>query len=583
MTLLKIEIKDRNYENWQIINNNTKEEIYIDNFVPSQYKLCNNDIFIYNKGKVEIQVSEIREKSYLTGILILENNKTYGREKKEKGKIGKLLYKVIPNDISLPFCLIPYEINNLGFDKNIKNQFVTFKWKHWIEKHPIVSMVQLIGTVDDIKNYGIYQLYCKYIYYSSLSLQKIIKYQLKECNIDKRIDSIQIKNNIENREEWNIFSIDPVNCLDIDDAVSIKVIENRCYLLSIYIANVPLIIDNLCIWDHILDKSTSIYFPNSKISMLPTILSDNICSLRENEKRLAFVLDIIVDENGSIISTNFINCVIKVKKNYIYEESSLNKNNDYRLINKIVKNIHKNYPYISEIKDSHDVVSYIMVLMNYICAKDLFKFKNGIFRTILEKDKKKIDDNLKINIPHEIKDFINIWKNTSGSYTVIDNNLEQKLSHNLLKLDVYIHVTSPIRRIVDIINLIQIQENNYMFKFNKEVENFKENWINKINIINQDNKYIKKIQSDCELLYMCRNDKKILSKEYEGYCISKDIIKEKLNYNIYVPELKIILNLKRKTEEKESEFEIYHKGLYKIYLFNNENKFKQKVRLDKIN
>ena len=51
--------------------------------------------------------------------------------------------------------------------------------------------------------------------------------------------------------------------------------------------------------------------------MLPPILSDNICSLLENENRLTFCMDITYKDNK--IDIKFCNALVKVRKNYRYD------------------------------------------------------------------------------------------------------------------------------------------------------------------------------------------------------------------------------------------------------------------------
>ena len=63
----------------------------------------------------------------MPGVLLLDGNKTYGRQKNgNKIKQGKLLYKCIPDDMRLPAFLVPYEIKNMGFSKVFKNLYVLF-------------------------------------------------------------------------------------------------------------------------------------------------------------------------------------------------------------------------------------------------------------------------------------------------------------------------------------------------------------------------------------------------------------------------------------------------------------------------
>ena len=71
-------------------------------------------------------------------------------------------------------------------------------------------------------------------------------------------------------------------------------------------------------------RVSTIYLPNKKIPMLPNILSDTLCSLQENVTRVAFVMDIFINKTVlEIVDIRYSNALIKVKKNYCYEEPKL--------------------------------------------------------------------------------------------------------------------------------------------------------------------------------------------------------------------------------------------------------------------
>ncbi|NBP75731.1 MAG: RNB domain-containing ribonuclease, partial [Crocinitomicaceae bacterium] len=129
-------------------------------------------------------------------------------------------------------------------------------------------------------------------------------------------------------------TIDPKGSLDFDDAFSIKQLDNGNTLVSIYIANVTIWLDALNLWQSFSKRISTIYLPDKKRPMLPTILSDCLCSLQANSKRFAFVLDLELFENKEngeikINSYKFSNCLIKVFKNFVYEEPDLLKNKYY--------------------------------------------------------------------------------------------------------------------------------------------------------------------------------------------------------------------------------------------------------------
>ena len=64
----------------------------------------------------------------------------------------------------------------------------------------------------------------------------------------------------------------------------------------------PLLIEYFDLWNSFTDSVSTIYLPNKRRSMLPTLLSENLCSLLENESRIAFCMDIVLNESKSKLS-----------------------------------------------------------------------------------------------------------------------------------------------------------------------------------------------------------------------------------------------------------------------------------------
>jgi exoribonuclease R len=135
----------------------------------------------------------------------------------------KLLYKCIPDDKRIPIFLVPYEIKNLGFNKALTNQYVTFKFADWVDKHPIGSLVGTIGPVDVLSSYFEYQLYCKSLNASiqkfTRDTQRKIKLQTggnsEETIIENIInDMTECGNALTDRTTDFIFSIDPNESAD---------------------------------------------------------------------------------------------------------------------------------------------------------------------------------------------------------------------------------------------------------------------------------------------------------------------------------------------------------------------------------
>jgi exoribonuclease R len=572
MVTYKIVLENRNYNNWNIYDsdNFVKTDIQLN---PLENKLFSNDVFIIEKNKVNIIHSSVRSGPTIAGVLIISGNKTYGR------KSGKLLYKCIPDDIRIPAFLIPYENKNIGFSKIFTNLYVTFSFNEWEDKHPYGKLTTVIGPVDLLDNFYEYQLYCKSL---NVSLQKFQKDTSKSIqnrsqqvfieNIKEKYKSIEDRTN---QKEWHVFTIDPDKCTDFDDAFSVKKNgDNNSYIVSIYISNVSIWIDALNLWDSFSKRVSTIYLPDKRRPMIPTILSEGLCSLQENVTRIALTMDLYIVDN-EIVDTKYSNSFIKVRKNYIYEEEKLLQDEHYLELLDIVRNLSTKFKYIYNIKDSHDIVTYLMILMNYQCAMELLKHKTGIFRSAITKITNSTVS-LPANLPTDVINFVKMWNSTAGQYingSELSNGKQTR--HDVLDMEAYIHITSPIRRLVDLLNMIQFQKVLCLVSLSQNVDEFYNKWLNDLEYINTTMRSIRKIQIDCSLLDLCNNKPELLNKEYEGYIFDKIARPDGLyQYIVFLPDLK--MNSRITIREN---MENYEMRKFQLYLFNNEEKFKKKIRL----
>ena len=575
MDVFKIHINDRNYSSWNIFETANFQPVNLE-INPSENKLFSNDVFsIDNAKNVKLIHSSVRSGTSMPGVLIINGNKTYGRQNKhnnEKKKEGRLLYKCIPDDMRLPTFLVPYEIKNTGFSKVQINLYVTFSYVEWDNKHPIGLLNQVIGPVDVLDNFYEYQLYCKSLNASIQKFQKDTSIALQDKSSHETfIESIKDKFScIENRTDWHIFTIDPPKSLDYDDGFSIKQLDNDIQQLSIYIANVTILMDVLNLWDSFSRRISTIYLPDRKRPMLPTVLSDCLCSLQENHNRFAFVMDIFI-QNDEIIQIKYSNCMIKVHKNYSYEEPSLLINPNYIKLMDTTKKLSKKYKYINNVRNSHELVCYLMILMNYNCATEMIKYKAGIFRsTIIKKDFSVPD-----NIPEDVGKFIKIWNSSSGQYINGEELDSKQIRHEMLELDAYIHITSPIRRLVDLLNIIKFQQNTGIIQLSENANKFYDKWLGDLEYINTTMRSIRRIQVDCTLLDLCANNNDIMEKEYDGYLFDKILRNDGLfQFMVFLPELKLSSRITLRDN-----IDNFENKKFKLFLFNDEASFKKKIRL----
>ena len=575
MDVFKIHINDRNYSSWNIFETANFQPVNLE-INPSENKLFSNDVFsIDNAKNVKLIHSSVRSGTSMPGVLIINGNKTYGRQNKPKNETkreGRLLYKCIPDDMRLPAFLVPYEIKNIGFSKVQINLYVTFSYVEWNDKHPIGLLNQVIGPVDILDNFYEYQLYCKSLNASIQKFQKDTTIALQnKSSHETFIESIKDKFScIENRTDWHIFTIDPPKSLDYDDGFSIKQLDNDIQQLSIYIANVTILMDVLNLWDSFSRRISTIYLPDRKRPMLPTVLSDCLCSLQENHNRFAFVMDIFI-QNDEIIQIKYSNCMIKVYKNYSYEEPSLLINENYIKLMDTTKKLSKKYKYINNVRNSHELVCYLMILMNYNCATEMIKYKAGIFRSTIIKKEFSVPD----NIPEDVGKFIKIWNSSSGQYINGEELNSKEIRHEMLELDAYIHITSPIRRLVDLLNIIKFQQNTGIIQLSENANKFYDKWLGDLEYINTTMRSIRRIQVDCTLLDLCANNIDIMEKEHDGYLFDKILRNDGLfQFMVFLPELKLSSRITLRDN-----IDNYENKKFKLFLFNDEASFKKKIRL----
>jgi hypothetical protein len=303
--------------------------------------------------------------------------------------------------------------------------------------------------------------------------------------------------------------------------------------------------------------------------MLPTVLSDNICSLQSSQPRFALAMDCIIDENGCINKDNisYRNVLIQVNKNYSYDDILLCNDIDYNMIFKISKNLDFN------IRNSHDLVSYWMIFMNTYTGKILSENKSGIFKHIHQNNSILRDD---IDSSYEMSEntfqLIRNWNNTTGKYLLYD--IFDDVESNFPKY--YSHVTSPIRRMVDFLNqIILLKQLKLVNNMSNKSQTFLNKWLSELDYLNSSMRNIRKIQLECEVLNKCFNDPFIMENDYQGIVFSKELkLNKKITYMVYLEKIKLLTKITTYVDLSN-----YSKHKFKIYLFEDEDKIRKKIRL----
>jgi ribonuclease R len=169
-------------------------------------------------------------------------------------------------------------------------------------------------------------------------LSIMAKYGINDEFSEKVMDDVQkvpsvvteddIKNRIKDPKQdlrnEIIFTIDGDDTKDIDDAISIKKLENNNYELGVHIADVSYYVkENSELDKEAAERGTSVYLADRVTPMLPHELSNGICSLNPNVERLALSCIMEIDSHGNVINYDIFDSIIKSRIQMTYKKVNL--------------------------------------------------------------------------------------------------------------------------------------------------------------------------------------------------------------------------------------------------------------------
>jgi len=458
------------------------------------------------------------------GILQLEHGKTYGRQVKSNGKPGKLYYGIIPGNKDDVPVKVAYEPIKSSLHSNIcnihKNRFVSYKITQFLDgNRSIAILVDNYGTVDNLDAFIKYRLHLK-----NLDIKPKFGKNLLEFIPEIRKQGIDRVNDAGNVENISIMTIDPEGCMDIDDGVGLTKHNDGTFTIFICITHLPSYLlsckVNLMDLSNTLVNPCSIYLPGQTINMFDEKFSLNTFSLKAGRTCPVLALCLDINELGEILGENLTICNAYVTHNYAYDSPELNQDLSYSLLLRLIKLCFaKNkVELLASVNDSHDVVAYLMILMNSYCGKFLKSLDNGIFRQA-----NPIED---LTLPEGLQQLKHIVCNRASKY-ICSNEVRGKP---------YVHITSPMRRLPDLINMMIIS--HYLLP-NSEYEVFKqfiESSLSRIEQIDALCKAAKKIGDESTMLHMLYTHQINTNRQYEGIIIERLCESDNI-FSIFIEEI----------------------------------------------
>ena len=140
------------------------------------------------------------------------------------------------------------------------------------------------------------------------------------ASIREGITAEDLKDRLDIRDKI-VFTIDPVDAKDFDDALSIEKLDDGLYSIGVHIADVSHYVpENSPLDREALKRATSVYLVDRVIPMLPARLSEQVCSLNPGVDRMAFSVFFTMTADGEVRKHEFHKTVIHSKRRFAYED-----------------------------------------------------------------------------------------------------------------------------------------------------------------------------------------------------------------------------------------------------------------------
>lgn len=264
-----------------------------------------------NSDRVLVKIDTLnkrnaRAEGHIVKVLERGNTLVIGVLKSEKGKVI-----LIPDNLQLYKNIIIK--NEVSETEESKRACVKIT-EYLPDGRVFGEVIELLGEKDEIKSY-----------INGIVIENNIKSEFNEETI---IEAQTVSDTVKEGEKATrqdirndeIFTIDGEDARDFDDAVSLKILDNKNYLLGVHIADVTHYVkENSALDKEAQERGTSVYLADRVIPMLPQKLSNGICSLNPDVDRLALSVFMEINQTGEVVKNSIEETIIHSKKRMTYE------------------------------------------------------------------------------------------------------------------------------------------------------------------------------------------------------------------------------------------------------------------------
>ncbi len=274
--------------------------------------------------------------SYDTGTALNHDTVLVERYKKQSGKLpeGKVLkvlkrsdepiFGTLKKEMGRWFALPespspPIKIEIVGDTEKLRNeQLIELGNLQWDQAQlpPQAEVKQILGILEEPRDD---LMIIKKMFRLPDSFPRRVIEETEQLGEPDFRDTTGYRLDLRDKE---VFTIDPEEARDFDDAVSLETAENGRWLLGVHIADVSHFVSAASQIDReARQRGTSVYFTEAVVPMLPERLSNELCSLKPNQDRFTFSVLMTLTAEGEVEEYRITPSMIRSRYRFSYKEA----------------------------------------------------------------------------------------------------------------------------------------------------------------------------------------------------------------------------------------------------------------------